>query len=102
MDDAEAVRVLRRSAIQHDRGIICPAAMWGEVVRVLDGPDPGRVLELVPDECQAALRRVYHERPWSLQGEGRDEAARQIVAAVEQWCLAPGAEPGAAPDRRGT
>ena len=92
MDDAEAVRSLWKLARQHDRGIFCPAAMWGEVVRVLDGPDPSRVLSLAPAECGAALRRIYHERPWSLHGEGRDEVSRRVVAAVESWCLAPGAD----------
>ena len=101
VDDAEAVRVLRRSALQHDRGIICPAYMWGEVARVLDGPDPRRVLALASADCQASLRRIYRDRPWSLQGEGRDEASRRVVEAIEAWCLAPDAEPGAAADGGG-
>lgn len=86
MDDAEAIQVLQRSALQHDCGIICSAAMWGAVVNLLDRPDPGRVLGLTSPECQAALRRIYREQPWSLQGVGRDAKSRRIVRVVEAWC----------------
>jgi hypothetical protein len=96
MEDGETIRILRRSAMQHDHGIICLAMMWGAVVSALEGADAGRVMGLAPPECQAAFRRIYRERPWSLQGEGRDESSRQVVEAIEVWCLAPEAKHGAA------
>lgn len=95
MSEVEAILVLWRVAQQHDRGIICPAIMWDEVVRVLDGSDPLRVLRAASAECQAALRAIYQQRPWSLRSNLRDSSLRQTV---EAWCLAPDAEPSGAAD----
>lgn len=88
MDDAEVARVLRRAVLQHDRGIICPALMWEQVLRVVGRADPGRMLGLASADYQAALRRIYYDRPMSLQGRAEEDGLREVVEAVEAWCLA--------------
>jgi hypothetical protein len=98
MGDAEAVRVLRRVALQHDRGIICPALMWGEVLRVVDRANPARTLGLAPSECRTALRAIYHDRPCSLHHERCED---EVLRAVVEWCLALGDDPSVVTDATG-
>lgn len=90
MDDAEVARVLWRSVLQHDRGIVCPAFMWERVLRVVGVADPARVLGWASAECQAALRRIYRDRPLSLQGRAEEDGLWEVVKAVEVLVLGHG------------
>lgn len=68
----------------YDRGIICPADMWFQVVRVLSQISAESILDSLPIETRGRLRSVFADRP-SLPADGEFAPANaKLVAWLEQ------------------
>lgn len=76
----------------YDRGIICPAEMWFQIVRMLAPGSVAATLNILPADTQQQLRAVFVDRP-SLPG-GTEFAG--IVAEVVGWWQGDRADPGPA------
>ena len=51
------------AALLYYRGVICPAEMWFQVVRVLTPESAAGILDSLPAETQRQLRAVFEDRP---------------------------------------
>jgi hypothetical protein len=82
MLDHNTIRSITRSAVNYNRGIFCPAELWGQVLGLLTVEDAGAVLDKIPPEAQNVLRSAYRERPSSLQSGSGYSKVRHVV---EDW-----------------
>ncbi len=68
----------------YDRGIICPAEMWFQVVRVLSAESVPSILDSLPVTTLNRLIKIYEERPSLPQDEFRG-VVDALRSRLQQW-----------------
>lgn len=88
---------LKKVIRNHNRGVICPAEMWGQIFTNLPPEAAWGFLDSLPDPMKLTIRRDYFGRSWFRFQPPQPTADLEVAQVIAQWCEQQG-DPGATPE----